>query len=76
MGRHLDNIGFPDTPENNEALIKHLLDVGNKVTPEQRTWVPSTLTGPEGTLKVESTWKILDDQRAYLTTLKLIPTSP
>jgi len=37
MGRHLDNIGFPDTPENNEALIKHLLNVGNKVTPEQRT---------------------------------------
>lgn len=76
MGQRLEDIGFSDTPENNEALIKHLLDVGKKVTPEQRTWVPSTLTGPKGTLKVESTWKILDDQRAYLTTLKLIPTSP
>lgn len=76
MSKRLENIGLPDTPENNDILIKHLLEVGNKVSPEQRTWVPSTLTGPKGTLKVESTWKILDDQRAYLTTLKLIPTSP
>lgn len=76
MSRHLDDIGLPDTLDNNEALIKHLLEVGNKVTPEQRTWVPSTLAGPKGTLKVESTWKILNDQRAYLTTLKFIPISP
>ncbi|MFY1020522.1 hypothetical protein [Ectopseudomonas khazarica] len=76
MSRRLEDIGFPDTPENNEALIKHLLDVGNEVTPERHTWVTSTLTGPKGTLKVESTWKILDDHRAYLTTLKLIPISP
>lgn len=76
MARHLEEAGLPDTPENNNELIAHLLQVGNKVTPDNRTWVPSTFTGPKGTLKVESTWKILDDQRAYLTTLKLIPTSP
>ncbi len=73
MARHLEGIGLSDTPANNQMIIEHLLQVGNKVTPENRLWVPSTLKGPNGNLQVESTWKILEDKRAYLTTLKLMP---
>jgi hypothetical protein len=73
MKDQLENIGLLDTPENNQMLIEHLLEVGNKVTPKNREWVPSILKGPNGSLKVESTWTILDDGRAYLSTLKFIP---
>jgi filamentous hemagglutinin len=76
MNRHLDNIGLADTPANNQLITEHLLRVGNKVTPDNRSWVPSVLKGPKGSLQVESTWKILEDQRAYLTTLKLMPIKP
>ncbi len=74
MKRHLEDIGLFDTSENNKAIIEHLLGVGNKVTPDNRVWVPSILNGSNGSVKLESTWKILDDNRAYLTTVKLIPT--
>lgn len=73
MARHLETVGLSDTPANNQMITEHLLRVGNKVTAENRVWVPSTLKGPNGNLQVESTWKILEDQRAYLTTLKLMP---
>lgn len=73
MKRHLDNIGLDDTPDNNQIIIEHLLEVGQKVSPENRLWVPSLLEGPNGLLQVETTWAILEDGRAYLTTLKLMP---
>ncbi len=73
MARHLETVGLSDTPVNNQMITEHLLKVGNKVTAENRVWVPSILKGPSGNLQVESTWKILEDQRAYLTTLKLMP---
>ena len=73
MSRHLDGIGLIETDKNNNFIIDNLLSTGNDVTPDNRAWVPSTLEGPNGRLKVESTWKIMDDKRAYLTTLKLMP---
>jgi hypothetical protein len=73
MKRHLDNIGLDDTPDNNQTIIEHLLEVGQKVSPENRLWVPSLLEGPNGLLQVETTWAILGNGRAYLTTLKLMP---
>jgi hypothetical protein len=72
----LEKAGLTDTPENNKLITEHLLEVGNKVTPDNRTWVPSILKGPNGNLKVESTWKILNDGRAYLSTLKFKPVTP
>lgn len=34
---------------------------------------PSILEGPNGKLKMESTWKILDDGRKYLSTVVTKP---
>ena len=73
MKRHLQDIGLDDTPENNQVIIEHLLEVGQQATPDNRLWLPSLLEGPNGLLQVESTWAILGDGRAYLTTLKLMP---
>ena len=61
-----------DTPQN-EAIIKHLLEVGKNVTPEQRADVESQMTGPGGTVILKSTWTILPDGRPYLSTLKVMP---
>jgi hypothetical protein len=73
MAKQLDAAGLTDTPENNEKIIDHLLDVGNKVTPENRVWFKSVLEGPNGKLEVQSTWKILEDGKKYLTTVNFIP---
>ena len=75
MARLLDEAGLTNTPTNNRLITDHLLSVGNRVTPDNRVWVPSILKGPNGNLQVESTWKILSDQRAYLSTLKFMPIS-
>jgi len=58
---------------NNNLLINHLLDVGQTVSPTNRLWVPSLLEGPNGSLQVKSTWKIMNDNRAYLNTLMFVP---
>ena len=73
MQKNLELVGLEDTPSVNQKITEHLLEVGNAVTPENRVWVPSIIEGPKGKLRVESTWKILEDGKAYLTTLKLIP---
>jgi len=73
LGKKLESIGLKDTARNNRKLVEHLLDVGETVTPENRLWVPSVFNGPSGQIKVESTWKILENGDKYLTTLKLIP---
>lgn len=54
-------------------IINHLLKTGQSVGPANRVWVPSFLEGPNGALHVKSTWKILDDNRAYLNTLMFVP---
>lgn len=74
MNNNLESIGLTDTPTNNEKIINHLLEVGqNKVTPDNYQWVPSVLEGANGKLQVNSSWKILDDGRKYMTTLRFKP---
>ncbi|MGX9730046.1 hypothetical protein ACWYXO_05340 [Janthinobacterium aestuarii] len=73
MGKSLEKIGLIDNDRNNNLIINHLLDTGNGVNSGNRLWLPSVLEGPQGTLKVKSTWKILDDNRVYLNTIMLVP---
>lgn len=73
MGKSLEKIGLIDNDRNNNLIISHLLDTGNGVNSGNRLWLPSVLEGPQGTLKVKSTWKILEDNRVYLNTIMLVP---
>lgn len=73
MARNLENIGLPNTLENNDLILRNLLDTGSSVTPENRVWVPGNLTGPNGSLRVNSTWAILPDGTNYLSTLRFMP---
>jgi len=73
MNKELEAAGLMDTPLTNQKITENLLEVGKTVTPANRQWVPSIIEGPNGKLKIESTWKILDDGTAYLTTFKFIP---
>lgn len=73
MAKNLNKIGLPNTEESNNRIINHLLDAGQKASKENRLDLPSILHGENGSLKVLSTWTIIDDGRAYLSTLKLIP---
>lgn len=73
MARELDKVGLTNTLANNNILINHLLETGQSVGPANRVWVPSLLEGPNGALQVKSTWKIMDDNRAYLNTLMFVP---
>jgi hypothetical protein len=73
MKQNLESIGLTDTPENNKRITNHLLEVGKTATLNNRIWIPSVLEGPNGKLPVNSTWKILDDGKKYLTTLLFQP---
>lgn len=46
--------------------------VGQKVTPDNTLDVASEIVGPAGKVKLLTTWKILPDGRAYLSTIKVI----
>lgn len=72
MRHKLESIGLGDTIENNQVIAKHLLDVGKEIAPENRKDFPSVLEGPNGKVKVLSTWSIVEGQ-PYLSTIKLIP---
>jgi len=73
MAETLEDAGLIDTPDGNTAVLEHLLEVGQKVTPTNRLDVASILEGPNGTVKLLTTWTLLPDQRAYLATIKVIP---
>jgi len=75
MATTLDEAGLIDTPEHNERIMRHLLEVGRTVTPEHRLDIRSEIDGPNGRVKILSTWAILPDGRVYLSTIKLIPRS-
>ncbi|MEK4043779.1 hypothetical protein NSU18_08945 [Paenibacillus sp. FSL H8-0048] len=72
MRKKLESIGLNDTPESNQSISKHLLDVGKNITPENRLDFPSVLEGPNGRVKVLTTWSIVEG-KPYLSTIKLIP---
>ncbi|WP_051620561.1 PrsW family glutamic-type intramembrane protease [Paenibacillus sp. UNC451MF] len=74
MRQKLESIGLSDTIENNQSIAKHLLEVGQQIRPENTLDFPSLLEGPNGKLKVLTTWKMVDGQ-PYLSTIKLIPTT-
>jgi hypothetical protein len=73
MARTLDAAGLIGTEESNAAMFKHLLEVGQKVTSENRLDVASEVVGPTFKVKLLTTWIILPDGRAYLATIKVIP---
>lgn len=72
MGSKLEFIGLGDTKENNEAIAKHLLQIGEGITPDNRMDFPSVLEGTDGKVKVLSTWSIVEG-KPYLSTIKIIP---
>lgn len=73
MAETLEEAGLEDTPTTNEDLIRHLLQSGQDVTQASRVDHRSEYHAPGGTLKILTTWTILPDGRAYLSTLKVIP---
>jgi len=73
MAKSLDEVGLPDTPAVNEDIIRHLLEVGQKITEQNRVQFRSDLTGSAGKVKLLSTWVILPDGRALLSTVMVIP---
>ncbi|WP_143074257.1 hypothetical protein [Roseateles sp. YR242] len=73
MAQNFESIGLKNTLENNDLILRNLLETGQSVTPTNRVWVPGTLTGPNGSLRVNSTWAILPDGTNYLSTLRFMP---
>lgn len=73
MAKDLENIGLQKTIENNDLIMRNLLETGKSVTSTNRVWVPGTLVGPSGSLRVNSTWSILPDGTKYLSTLRFKP---
>ena len=74
MFESINNIGMSDSVADINAIIQHLLDVGEGLTLETLRNHPSTIKGPLGRLRVGSTWKILEDGTRYLTTINFYPT--
>jgi hypothetical protein len=73
MAKSLESAGLPDTPEVNEDIIRHLLEVGQNINENNRVRFPSELSGTAGQIKLLSTWVILPDGRALLSTVMVIP---
>ncbi|WP_408976326.1 hypothetical protein [Paenibacillus jiagnxiensis] len=72
MKKKLETIGLNDIVENNEKIAAHFIEVGKKITPENRLDFPSVIEGPHGKLKVLTTWTMVEG-KPYLATIKLIP---
>jgi hypothetical protein len=73
MAKSLDEGGLPDTLAVNEDIMRHLLEVGQKITERNRVQFRSDLTGSTGKVKLLTTWVILPDGRALLSTVMVIP---
>ena len=73
MGETLRKAGFKDTEDANNTIISHLLDVGQHINVSNNVKYESILRGPNGNVKVLSTWKVLPDGRVYLSSIVLIP---
>ena len=63
----LEKIGFADTPANNKILADFLSEVGAKASKEN-SLLRNLFEGPNGSVIIESRWKILDEGN-YLSTL-------
>ena len=73
MAKSLENAGLPDTPAVNDEIIRHLLEVGQRINEANRVRYPSEMSGSAGKVKLLSTWTILPDGRAYLSSINVIP---
>lgn len=73
MFASLQQVGFTDSVHDLDRIISHLLDIGDRVTLDNKVDYPSNLEGPNGQLRVLSTWVILPDGTKYLSTINFIP---
>jgi hypothetical protein len=73
MAKSLEGAGLPDTPAANDGILRHLLEVGQNVTESNRIQFRSELTGSRRKVKLLSTWVVLPDGRALLSTVMVIP---
>lgn len=72
MSITLNNAGIIDTAENNEMIVKNLLEAAKSAEPG-KTEVISYIEGPNGKVQIVSRWKILEDGTPYLATVILKP---
>ena len=73
MFASLQQVGFTDSVDDLNNIILHLLDIGDRVTLDNRVNYISSLEGLNGELRVLSTWVILPDGTKYLSTINFIP---
>jgi len=45
MAQNLESIGLKNTLENNDLILRNLLETGQSVTPNNRVWVLARLSG-------------------------------
>lgn len=69
----LNRYGIENTEQGNNVIFDHLLDVGQTINQTNRVRYPSLLGAPKGNIGVNSTWTILPDGRAFLSTVHLTP---
>ncbi len=70
-------VGLSDSREDRAKIVEHLLDIGDKITVEHEgKFHRSKLDAPLGRLTILSAWKVIDNGKNYLTTLKFIPPRP
>jgi hypothetical protein len=73
MSESLEAVGLSDNVVNNDLIINHILDVGQEINSSNRVQYVSTLKGPDGDLKVLSTFRVFDDGSKYLSSINFIP---
>ena len=73
MAKSLEKAGLPDTPAVNDEIIRHLLEIGQRINEGNRVRYPSEMSGSAGKVKLLSTWVILPDGRAFLASINVIP---
>jgi len=72
MSEVLIRAGLKDTPANNSALIRHLLEAGEQVSKNNPT-SKSVFSGPKGDISIEAKWRVLEDGKKYLSTIIMVP---
>ncbi|WP_302467655.1 VENN motif pre-toxin domain-containing protein [Pseudomonas muyukensis] len=70
MARVLDSAGIIDTAKNNKMIIAELLASARDITVANRR-SSIVLSGPQGNVRVNATWTILDDGSKRLSTMQV-----
>jgi hypothetical protein len=66
-------MGFDNSAATINAIIEHLLDIGQSINEVNCKNYNSEIVTPSGILLVISTWKILPRGERYLTTINFNP---